>query len=50
MVGEPPIVSPLAAIANAINDAIGNRVCDLPITPERVWRALAARSNAGERP
>ncbi len=40
LVGEPPIIPPAAAIANAIADAIGARVCDLPITPERVWRAL----------
>lgn len=42
LVGEPPIVPAIAAIANAIADATGGRVCDLPITPERVWRALAA--------
>jgi hypothetical protein len=23
-----------------VADAIGARVCDLPLTPERVWRAL----------
>ncbi len=40
LVGEPPIIPPAAAIANAITDAIGARVYDLPITPERVWRAL----------
>jgi len=48
LVGEPPIVPPLAAIANAIVDAIGKRVCDLPITPERVWRALAADGDERE--
>jgi CO/xanthine dehydrogenase Mo-binding subunit len=41
LVGEPPIVPALAAIGNAIADATGGRVCDLPITPERVWRALS---------
>lgn len=35
-VGEVPIVPPLAAIANAINDAIGHRFTDLPISPRRV--------------
>ena len=39
-VGEPPVISPVAAIANAVTAAIGTRVCDLPLTPERVWRAL----------
>ena len=41
MVGEPPIVPAIAAIANAIADATGGRICDLPITPERVWRTLS---------
>ncbi|HEY5574839.1 MAG TPA: molybdopterin cofactor-binding domain-containing protein, partial [Anaerolineales bacterium] len=38
--GEPSIIPPVAAIANAIAAATGVRVCDLPITPERIWRAL----------
>jgi CO/xanthine dehydrogenase Mo-binding subunit len=32
-----------AAIANAIHDAVGVRVRDLPITPERIRTAVAAR-------
>ena len=39
-VGEPPIISPVAAVANAVAAAIGTRMYELPITPERVWRAL----------
>jgi CO/xanthine dehydrogenase Mo-binding subunit len=39
-VGEPPMVPPAAAVANAVAAAIGARIYDLPITPERVWRAL----------
>jgi CO/xanthine dehydrogenase Mo-binding subunit len=38
--GEPPIIPPAAAIANAVADAIGVRVLDLPITPDRVLAAL----------
>jgi CO/xanthine dehydrogenase Mo-binding subunit len=38
--GEPPIIPPAAAIANAVADAIGVRVFDLPITPDRVLTAL----------
>jgi CO/xanthine dehydrogenase Mo-binding subunit len=34
------------AVANALARAIGVRIRDLPMTPERVWRALRAR---GER-
>jgi len=32
-----------AAIANAIEDAVGVRIRDLPITPEKIRRALAAK-------
>lgn len=32
---------PLTAVANAITAAIGRRVCDLPITPERIWQVLS---------
>ncbi len=39
-IGEPPVAPPAAAIANAIEDAIGVRITELPITPERVARAL----------
>jgi len=39
-IGEPPIGPPAAAIANAIEDACGARVSRLPITAERVARAL----------
>jgi CO/xanthine dehydrogenase Mo-binding subunit len=31
------------AIANAIQDATGVRIHDLPITPEKVLRALAVK-------
>ncbi len=39
-VGEPPIVPPAAAIANAIFDAVGVRVTELPATPERVFHLI----------
>jgi xanthine dehydrogenase YagR molybdenum-binding subunit len=37
---EPPTVSPGAAIANAVANAIGVRVPTIPITPDRVLAAL----------
>jgi xanthine dehydrogenase YagR molybdenum-binding subunit len=37
---EPPVVSPGAAIANAVANAIGVRVPFLPLTPARVLEAL----------
>jgi CO/xanthine dehydrogenase Mo-binding subunit len=42
-VGEVPIVPPLAAVANAIEDAVGVRVYDLPISPPRLLEALQAK-------
>jgi CO/xanthine dehydrogenase Mo-binding subunit len=39
-VGEPPVVPVGAAIANAVYDAVGMRVTQLPITPERVFDAM----------
>jgi CO/xanthine dehydrogenase Mo-binding subunit len=40
-VGEPPVIPVAAAIANAIHDATGLRLTEMPITPERLWQALA---------
>ncbi len=42
-VGETGTLTVSAAIANAIHDATGVRIRDLPITPERVLRALAEK-------
>jgi xanthine dehydrogenase molybdenum-binding subunit len=39
-VGEPPIVPTAAAVANAVFDAIGVRVTSLPLTPEKVLKAI----------
>ena len=39
-IGEPSLTPVAPAIANAVADAIGVRVFDLPITPEKVVRAL----------
>jgi CO/xanthine dehydrogenase Mo-binding subunit len=39
-VGEPTLIPTAPAIANAIEDACGIRIHDLPITPEKVYRAL----------
>ncbi|HXC29325.1 MAG TPA: xanthine dehydrogenase family protein molybdopterin-binding subunit [Stellaceae bacterium] len=40
-VGEVPIVPPMAAVANAIADATGRRLRDLPMSPPKVLSALA---------
>lgn len=41
-VGETPIVAPLAATANAVADATGLRIRDLPLSPPNVLAALDA--------
>jgi xanthine dehydrogenase YagR molybdenum-binding subunit len=44
--GEPPTVSPGAAISNAVANAIGVRVGTIPLTPERVLAALEKKGGA----
>lgn len=39
-IGENPITPVAPAIANAIEDAVGVRIKDLPITAEKIYRAL----------
>ena len=39
-IGEHANVSPPAAIANAVHDACGVRIFDIPITAEKIFRAL----------
>jgi hypothetical protein len=39
-IGEPPLVPVAAAIANAVHDAIGVRIYDLPITAEKVLAGI----------
>jgi CO/xanthine dehydrogenase Mo-binding subunit len=41
-VGEPPVVPVAAAVANAIRDAIGVRMTQIPMTPERVYATMQA--------
>ena len=42
-VGETPIVAPPATVANAIHAATGLRLTELPMSPPKVWKALASR-------
>jgi CO/xanthine dehydrogenase Mo-binding subunit len=43
-VGETPIVAPPATIANAIHRAVGVRMCEAPIAPPALWKALSQKS------
>ena len=45
-VAEIAINGPAPAVANAIFDAVGIRLLELPMTPERVWRKLKEGSPA----
>lgn len=42
--GEGGLMPVAPAIGNAIADAVGVRMHELPITPERLWRALQSQS------
>ena len=42
-IGEPPTGPPPAAVAAAIQDAVGVRLMELPMTSERVFDAVRAR-------
>jgi xanthine dehydrogenase YagR molybdenum-binding subunit len=42
--GEPPAVGGIAAIGNAVANAIGVRVSMVPVTPNRVLEALSRRN------
>ena len=51
-VGEMSIIPPGAAVANAVADAIGVRIRELPITPDKILTALGTprRSRVWRRP
>jgi xanthine dehydrogenase molybdenum-binding subunit len=47
--GESGVIPVAAAVANAVKDAIGIRLTELPLTPERVHRALAGQAGSERR-
>jgi 4-hydroxybenzoyl-CoA reductase subunit alpha len=42
-VGQGPLLPVIPAIANAVHDAVGVRIDETPITPEKVLRALESK-------
>jgi 4-hydroxybenzoyl-CoA reductase alpha subunit len=48
-VGQGPLLPVIPALANAVRDAVGVRVDEVPITPEKVLRALEKKA-AGDEP
>jgi 4-hydroxybenzoyl-CoA reductase subunit alpha len=43
-VGQGPLLPIMPAVANAVYDAVGVRIDQIPITPEKIWRALQAKA------
>jgi len=48
-VGQGPLLPVMPAVANAVYDAVGVRIDEVPITPEKVLKALRAKAK-GEEP
>jgi 4-hydroxybenzoyl-CoA reductase subunit alpha len=48
-VGQGPLLPVMPAVANAVYDAVGVRIDEVPITPEKVMKALAEK-RAGREP
>jgi len=47
-VGEGAIMPTIPAILNAVYDAVGERIFELPLVPERVYMAIKKRRQKGE--
>ncbi len=45
--GEGGLMPVASAIGNAIEDAVGVRVRELPVTPERMWQAIRKNEQSG---
>ena len=43
-VGQGPLLPIMPAVANAVYDAVGVRIDEVPITPEKILKALAERA------
>ena len=48
-VGQGPLLPVMPAVANAVYDAVGVRIDEIPITPDKILRALE-RKRAGDAP
>jgi 4-hydroxybenzoyl-CoA reductase subunit alpha len=48
-VGQGPLLPIMPAVANAVYDAVGVRIDEIPVTPEKIMKALAEKK-AGREP
>jgi 4-hydroxybenzoyl-CoA reductase subunit alpha len=46
-VGQGPLLPIMPAVANAVHDAVGVRIDEVPITPDKVLRALEDKARGG---
>jgi 4-hydroxybenzoyl-CoA reductase subunit alpha len=44
-VGQGPLLPIMPAVANAVHDAVGVRIDEVPITPEKIVKALHAKAS-----
>jgi len=47
-VGQGPLLPIMPAVANAVHDAVGVRIDEVPITPDKIRKALDDRERGGE--
>jgi 4-hydroxybenzoyl-CoA reductase subunit alpha len=47
-VGQGPLLPMMPAVANAIYDAVGVRVDEIPVTPEKIYAAMQAKAKGKE--
>ena len=47
-VGQGPLLPIMPAVANAVYDAVGVRIDEVPVTPEKILRALEAKQRGKE--
>ena len=45
--GEGGVLPAASAIAAAVEDAVGLRICDLPLSPPKIWQRLQEGKSAG---
>jgi len=46
-VGQGPLLPIMPALANAVYDAVGVRIDEIPVTPEKIIKALHAKATGG---